>query len=114
MTVGNAAMKSSAWEGSNGVISEGASPDSDNDGVGFKAVFVRALDEAYVRVAARADNEAFRVLLHSYVCVQLNALLELAANGTTYSSAWLGPPQAFTTWGQMASLDVFVAAINAA
>ena len=110
----NAAMKSSAWAGSNGVVTEGASPSSNNDGVGFKAIFVRGLDEAYNRVAARADNEALRILLHSYVCVQLNALLELAANGSTYSSAWAGPPQGFTTWGQLASLDVFVAAIHAA
>ncbi|KAG6841183.1 hypothetical protein C0991_000980 [Blastosporella zonata] len=45
--------------------------------------------------------------------VQYNALLDLAANGSTYSSDWHGPPQAFSTWGQLASLDVFVAAINA-
>ncbi|KAH9939620.1 glycoside hydrolase family 76 protein [Epithele typhae] len=114
VSIGNAGMKSTAWAGSNGVCTEGASPDSNNDGVGFKAIWVRAIDEAYNRVAKRGDNEAYRILLHSYVDVQLNALLELAANGTSYSSAWAGPPQGFTTWGQLASLDVFVAALHAA
>ena len=45
---------------------------------------------------------------------QFNALLDLAAKGDTYSSSWTGPAQDFTTWGQMAALDVFVAAIHAA
>ncbi|TRM58168.1 hypothetical protein BD626DRAFT_573803 [Schizophyllum amplum] len=98
--------------GSDGVITEGASPDSSNDGVGFKSILLRALDEAYNR--RQGDNEALRILIHSYVCVQFNALLDLAATGYTYSSAWAGPPQGFTTWGQMAALDVLVAAIHAA
>lgn len=34
------AIKSSAWEGSNGIITEGASPTANNDGVGFKGFFV--------------------------------------------------------------------------
>ncbi|KAL1702215.1 glycoside hydrolase family 76 protein [Schizophyllum commune] len=108
----NAAMKTGAWQGSNGIITEGASPSANNDGVGFKSILIRGLDEAYMR--RQHDNEALRILIHSYVCVQLNALLDLAATGYTYSSAWAGPPQAFTTWGQMAALDVFVAAIHAA
>ncbi|KAL1742763.1 glycoside hydrolase family 76 protein [Schizophyllum fasciatum] len=108
----NAAVKTSAWQGSNGIITEGASPAQNNDGVGFKAILLRGLDEAYNR--RQHDSEALRILIHSYVCVQLNALLDLAATGYTFSSAWAGPPQAFTTWGQMAALDVFVAAIHAA
>lgn len=31
-----AAVKSSTWQGPDGIIKEGASPKSDNDGVGFK------------------------------------------------------------------------------
>ncbi|KAJ3844972.1 endo-1,6-alpha-mannosidase [Lentinula raphanica] len=104
-----AAIKSSAWEGSNGIITEGASPSSNNDGVGFKAIFIRGLDEVSVR---SSDNSALQILIHSYNDVQYNALLELAANGTSYSSSWPGPPQGFTTWGQLAALDVMVTAIN--
>lgn len=80
------AMKNPPWQGSNGVITEGASPDSNNDGVGFKgtlhlsiirtllirfpslAVFIRGLLEAYVR---NASNNDFRILIHSYVDVQV-------------------------------------------
>ncbi|KAJ4482521.1 endo-1,6-alpha-mannosidase [Lentinula aciculospora] len=104
-----AAIKSSVWEGSNGIITEGSSPTANNDGVGFKAIFIRGLDEVSVR---SSDNSALQILIHSYNDVQYNALLELAANGTSYSSSWPGPPQEFTTWGQLAALDVMVTAIN--
>ncbi|KAI0094828.1 glycoside hydrolase [Irpex rosettiformis] len=106
----NAAVKSKHWEGDDGVITEGASPSKNNDGVGFKSVFVRALNEVFVRTTIRDLN----ILIHSYLDVQYNALLELASTGNNiYSSAWHGPPQSFTTWGQMAALDVIVSAISA-
>ncbi|KAF9068564.1 endo-1,6-alpha-mannosidase [Rhodocollybia butyracea] len=104
-----AAIKTSAWEGTNGIITEGASPTENNDDVGFKAVFIRGLDEVSVR---SSDNSALQILIHSYNDVQYNALLELAENGSSYSSSWPGPPQAFTTWGQLAALDVMVTALN--
>ncbi|KAF5367312.1 hypothetical protein D9757_010100 [Collybiopsis confluens] len=108
-----AAIKSSVWEGSNGIITEGASPTANNDGVGFKgkfsSIFIRGLDEVSVR---SSDNSALQILIHSYNDVQYNALLELAAEGNSYSSSWPGPPQSFTTWGQLAALDVMVTAIN--
>jgi len=102
------ATKSSAWEGSDGIITEGSSTTSNNDGVGFKAIFIRGLCEAFVRYT---EYHRFAILIQSYVNVQYNALLELAAKGTSYSANWHGPPMAFTTWGQMAALDVLVAAI---
>ncbi|KAL0063493.1 hypothetical protein AAF712_009587 [Marasmius tenuissimus] len=80
--ISNAAMKTNAWGGSDGIITEGASRNENNDGVGFKGLLY-------------------------------NALLDLAANGTTYSAAWKGPPQGFTSWGQLAALDVLVSAIDA-
>ncbi|KAF9526516.1 endo-1,6-alpha-mannosidase [Crepidotus variabilis] len=104
-----AAVKSSLWQGSDGIISEGASPNSNNDGVGFKAVFIRGLLEAF----SRSSNSDLRILIHSYVDVQYNALLDLAASGNNYSSNWHGPSQGFTTWGQLAALDVLVAAVVA-
>lgn len=76
----------------------------------FIAVFIRALNEAFVRTTIRDLN----ILIHSYVDVQYNALLELASTGNNiYSSAWHGPAQGFTTWGQLAALDVLVSAISA-
>ncbi|KAG6816297.1 hypothetical protein H0H87_007180 [Tephrocybe sp. NHM501043] len=105
-----ASVKSGDWQGSDGIIIEGASAKKNNDGVGFKAVFIRGLHEALYR---NPSNRALCTLIHSYVDVQYNALLDLAANENTYSSDWNGPPQNFTTWGQLASLDVFVAAITA-
>ena len=58
--------------GDDGVIKEGAYPKENNDAVGFKSVLVRALDEAYNR--RKGDNEALRILIHSYVCVQVSCL----------------------------------------
>ena len=46
---------------------------------------------------------------------QYNALLDLASTPGTnaYSAAWHGPPMPFTTWGQLAALDVLNSAIGA-
>lgn len=44
---------------------------------------------------------------------QYNALLELAATGNDYSSSWAGPAQGFTSWGQLAALDVMATNIGA-
>ncbi|KZT25179.1 endo-1,6-alpha-mannosidase [Neolentinus lepideus HHB14362 ss-1] len=104
-----AATHTSAWQGDDGVITEGVSTTTDNDSVGFKAVLIRGLHEAFSRSASNTD---LRSLVESYIDVQYNALLELAANGSTYSSSWTGPPQAFTSWGQLAALDVLTSAID--
>ncbi|KAG6811076.1 hypothetical protein H0H92_009104 [Tricholoma furcatifolium] len=102
------AVKSSDWEGSDGVITEGVSLDSDNDDVGFKAVFIRGLNEAYRR---NTDNTDLATLISSYI--NYNAILGLAANGSTYSSDWEGPAEPYTAWGQLAALDVLVSVIDA-
>ncbi|KAK7031733.1 glycoside hydrolase family 76 protein [Favolaschia claudopus] len=105
----NSAVKTNAWQGSDGIITEGASPSSNNDGAGFKAIFIRGIHEAWTR---NPNNSALRTLIHSYGDVQYNALLDLAATGNTYSSAWHGPPQGFTSWGQLAALDVMTCNID--
>ncbi|KAG7448744.1 endo-1,6-alpha-mannosidase [Guyanagaster necrorhizus] len=102
------AVKSSAWEGADGIITEGASLTSNNDGVGFKAIFIRGLLEAWNRNPLYDD---LRVLIHSYVDVQYNALLTQVEDGGSYSPDWNGPAQNFTTWGQMAALDPLTVAI---
>lgn len=104
-----ATVKTNHWQGADGIITEGASPNENNDGVGFKSAFIRGLNEALVRTQDRDMG----IIIHSYIDVQYNALLDLAAKGNSYSSAWHGPAQDFTTWGQMAALDVLVSAISA-
>jgi hypothetical protein len=39
LDVVSAATKTTAWEGSDGIITEGTDSTEDNDGVGFKGVF---------------------------------------------------------------------------
>ncbi|RDB23898.1 hypothetical protein Hypma_008896 [Hypsizygus marmoreus] len=104
------AVKFSAWQGSDGIITEGSSTTSNNDSVGFKAIFIRGLYEAFAR---NPSNTNLRILVRSYIDVQYNALLDLAANGNSYSANWHGPPQGFTSWGQLAALDVLTSAIIA-
>ncbi|KIJ55510.1 hypothetical protein M422DRAFT_151671 [Sphaerobolus stellatus SS14] len=108
-----AATHSLAWQGSDGIITEGSdSPESNDDGKGFKAIYIRGLYESFSRNPSNTD---LRILIHSYIDVQYNALLDLASSPSSniYSPAWHGPPQGFTTWGQLAALDVLNSAIGA-
>ncbi|CCO29595.1 hypothetical protein BN14_03612 [Rhizoctonia solani AG-1 IB] len=108
----NAAMKSNRWQGSDGIITEGQDGDlnANNDGRGFKAIFIRGLLEVFQRSVANND---LRILIHSYVDVQYNALLDLASNGASYGVVWHGPYFGPTSWGQNAALDILVTAIVA-
>ncbi|KAF8160009.1 endo-1,6-alpha-mannosidase [Crassisporium funariophilum] len=106
-----AAVKNRSWQGANGIITEGSNNASNNDGIGFKAVFIRGLLEAFRRTP---ENTNLRILIHSYIDVQYNAVLDLARSGNSYSANWLGPASTtFTAWGQLAALDVLVAAVEA-
>ncbi|KAF8199040.1 glycosyl hydrolase family 76-domain-containing protein [Pholiota molesta] len=110
LTVVASAVENTAWQGSNGVVTEGSGNTQNNDGIGFKAVYIRGLREAYRRTPSNAQ---LRTLLRSYIDVQYNALLELADNGNFYSASWAGPqPTAFTSWGELAALDVLTAAVE--
>ena len=93
--ISNAAMKTNAWAGSDGIITEGASRNENNDGVGFKgpfadsqdaiadaylglwasAVFIRGLHEVFTR----SKNDALKILIHSYIDVQVR--IGILSNG---------------------------------
>lgn len=87
----NAAVKTTAWEGADGIITEGVSTTSNNDGVGFKgsfvhsllystkklaklAIFIRGIHEAWTR---NPNNTALRTLIHSYGDVQVRRVTSL-------------------------------------
>ncbi|KAJ8592414.1 endo-1,6-alpha-mannosidase [Rhizopogon salebrosus TDB-379] len=111
LDVVSAATKTTAWEGSDGIITEGADTTEDNDGVGFKAVLIRGLAEAWSR---DSGNIALRSLIQSYI--NYNALIDLAStsssDSTWYSPAWEGPgPTSFIAWGQLAAVDVLVSSV---
>ncbi|KAH7341598.1 glycosyl hydrolase family 76-domain-containing protein [Rhizoctonia solani] len=107
----NAAVKARAWQGEDGIITEGqgGNLNTNDDGRGFKAIFIRALHKLF----HDTNNRDLHILIHSYVDVQYNALLDLASNGTSYGVVWHGPYNGPTPWGQNAALDVLVAAIGA-
>lgn len=83
-----AAVKNTFWQGANGVITEGSGTTSNNDGIGFKgihystprstptlkliaAIFIRGLYEAFSR---NPSNTNLRILVHSYIDVQVRIL----------------------------------------
>ncbi|KAF8733976.1 Glycosyl hydrolase family 76, partial [Rhizoctonia solani] len=107
----NAAIKARAWQGDDGIITEGQGGDlnKNDDARGFKAVFIRALHKLF----HDTNNRDLQILIHSYVDVQYNALLDLSSNGTSYGVVWHGPYNGPTPWGQNAALDVLVSAIGA-
>jgi len=109
-----AVLYTTAWQGTNGVITEGGVTEEDDDIVGFKSILIRALHEAW----ARNPNDAqLQGIIRSYINVQYNALMELAStqyeDTRWYSAAWAGPqPAEYTAWGQLAALDVLVSSID--
>ena len=84
-----AAVKNTAWQETNGIIKEGSDNASNNDGIGFKgvpyllpffacshlkgliflAIYIRGLFEVFRRTP---ENEKLRILLHSYIDVQVS------------------------------------------
>jgi hypothetical protein len=95
LTVVASAVENTAWQGSNGVVTEGSGNTQNNDGIGFKggfvmcflglyffgtrlnyahacllslAVYIRGLREAYRRTPSNAQ---LRTLLRSYIDVQV-------------------------------------------
>lgn len=126
-------MKTAPWQGSDGIITEAAddSPhSSNNDNYGFKgsaslffhsldsrvtyatfvsAIYIRGLAELYRRNPSNSD---LQTLIHSYIDVQANALIDLASDtgvwstATSYAAAWEGPYDAMYAWTQLAALDV--------
>ncbi|KAI9573886.1 glycoside hydrolase [Boletus coccyginus] len=107
-------LYATAWQGTNGVITEGGVTEEDDDIVGFKSILIRALHEAWARNPGDAQLQD---TIRSYINVQYNALMELAStqyeDTRWYSAAWAGPrPTGYTAWGQLAALDVLVSSID--
>lgn len=72
----------------------------------LKAVFIRGLQEAWMRADPSSDVATY---LKSFLLVQFNALQDLATTpgSNLYSPVWEGPPQpALIEWGQLLALDV--------
>jgi len=107
-----ASVRISNWQGtSDGIITEGQQePQANNDdGRGFKAIFIRGLTEARIR---NPSNASLKALVRAYVNVQYNALLDLSRSGSSYGVVWHGPYQGPYAHGQLAALDVINAGIS--
>ncbi|KAG8957150.1 hypothetical protein FRC03_010502 [Tulasnella sp. 419] len=108
--IATAAMKTSEWHGSDGILDVGSDGNvaSNEDCRAFKGVLLRGLLEAY----RRSNNVPFRNLVRSYINVQFNALRELASDGEYYGMDWKGPYKGPFLHAQLAALDTMVAAIG--
>ncbi|KAJ6458195.1 hypothetical protein C8R45DRAFT_1183631 [Mycena sanguinolenta] len=100
-----AVIQYSGWQGSNGIIGNGATKSGDI-----------MLPRALATVKARnATTPALQSYIQSYLNVQFNAVVELAtANGSNiYSGSWSGPPSSsFSCSNQTNAIQVLIGAIN--
>ncbi|KZV78283.1 hypothetical protein EXIGLDRAFT_51966 [Exidia glandulosa HHB12029] len=103
---------SSHWQGANGLINEGqgGDPAANDDGRGFKAIWLRALTEVTRRQFNNAD---LHKLLKAYFNIQYNALTTKDTDGANnYGTVWAGPYKGPYDHAQMAALDGLVAGIE--
>ncbi|KAG8946509.1 hypothetical protein FRC03_001358 [Tulasnella sp. 419] len=109
--VATAAIHTSQWHGSDGILNFGSDGDIStnlNHRV-LKGFLLRGLLEAYQRTTS---NAAFRDLIRSYINVQFNALRDLAREGDNYGVDWRGPFKGPFLHAQLAAFDALVAAIG--
>ncbi|KAJ6464850.1 Six-hairpin glycosidase-like protein [Mycena sanguinolenta] len=100
-----AVIQYSGWQGSNGIIGNGASKSGD-------IMLPRALATVNAR---NATTPALQSYIQSYLSVQFNAVVELATAGGSniYSGSWNGPPSAsFSPSNQTNAIQVLIGAIN--
>ncbi|KAJ6492165.1 hypothetical protein C8R45DRAFT_1137275 [Mycena sanguinolenta] len=100
-----AVIQYSGWQGSNGIIGNGASKSGD-------IMLPRALATVNAR---NATTPALQSYIQSYLSVQFNAVVELATAGGSniYSGSWNGPPSSnFSAWNQTNAIQVLIGAIN--
>ncbi|KAJ6556197.1 hypothetical protein B0H19DRAFT_140452 [Mycena capillaripes] len=100
-----AAIGYPGWQGSNGIIANGAAKQSD-------MLFPRGLATVNAR---NASTPALRSYIDAYLSVQFNAVIDLATTTGTniYALDWNGPPSSsFKPANQTNAIQVLVNAIN--
>ena len=100
LNVLSAAVKNTAWQGANGIITEGASTSADNDGVGFKgidfaywlpleiihvfaAIFIRGLLQTF----RKTTNTSAKTLIRAYTDVQVFSR-HLVCSSSLFTFSW--------------------------
>ncbi|KAJ7619856.1 hypothetical protein DFH06DRAFT_1235184 [Mycena polygramma] len=105
-TTVQAAIAANAWQGSNGIISNGG------HGGGGDICLVRGLGAAYSRNQTNATLHSY---IQSYLAVQFNAILDQSTSGNDdiYGGRWIGPPSSnFSGAAQTNALSGLVTAIS--
>ncbi|KAF7337078.1 Glycoside hydrolase family 76 protein [Mycena venus] len=105
-----AAISSTSWQGSNGVIATGGCQKPVHKTGDLN--LVRGLTAAYTRNATAPD---LRDDLEKYIAVQFNAVVDLATenNSNIYGASWLGPPSSvFSGTNQTTALSALIGAIS--
>ncbi|KAJ7037185.1 hypothetical protein C8F04DRAFT_420451 [Mycena alexandri] len=100
-----AVIPNTAWQGENGIVSEGA------DSGGGDMNLLRGLGAVYSRNLTTPELHRY---IGDYIAVQFNAVVDLAtSNGTDiYGDSWSGPPSAdFSGLNQTDALGALISAI---
>ncbi|KAG8923096.1 hypothetical protein FRC02_011345 [Tulasnella sp. 418] len=110
------AMTSSLWHGPDGILSVGSEGKLYiNDGLNaMKGLLARGLLALYQR---NPTNKPLRNTIRKYINVQhlrlkFNALVDLASRGNSYGVDWRGPFVGPYAHGQLAALELLVAAFG--
>ncbi|KAF8189560.1 hypothetical protein K438DRAFT_1971675 [Mycena galopus ATCC 62051] len=100
-----AVFKYSGWQGSNGIIRNGATKSGD-------PVLPRALATVIARSATTA---ALKSSIEAYLSVQFNAVVDLATTpgSNIYASSWVGPPSSlFSAGHQTSAIQALIRVVN--
>ncbi|KAJ6470440.1 hypothetical protein C8R45DRAFT_1015639 [Mycena sanguinolenta] len=100
-----AAISSTAWQGSDGIIANGGEKTGDMN-------LVQGLSAVYTRNATTLE---LRADLEQYLAVQFNAVIDQAtSNGSNiYGNSWVGPPSSiFSGTNQTNALAALIGAIS--
>lgn len=91
------AMDTTRWNDPTGIIKEGQGDAmKDDDGVGFKAILIRALHTAYPWVSSQVQANTVQYLnIQYYAITQLDS--DSKTKPTNYGRNWLGPYVASTS-----------------
>ncbi|KAF8539210.1 glycoside hydrolase, partial [Trichophaea hybrida] len=101
-----AAMETTIWTDGKGMITESRGATSNNDGIGFRSILLRALTNLYTTPSTSKDTKKE---IEGFINVNYNMLYNHARKGDAYDVNWFGPFTQESTYGQFSAVDLLVA-----
>ncbi|KAF8243615.1 hypothetical protein K440DRAFT_561225 [Wilcoxina mikolae CBS 423.85] len=100
------AMETTIWTDGKGMITESRGATSNNDGIGFRSILLRALTNLYITPGTSPDTKKE---IKGFINTNYNMLYTNARKGDAYDANWFGPFTQETPQGQFSALDLLIA-----